>query len=477
MENYLGQNYEELGRFPEAIAVHRSSLARKREIFVPTHNEIGSSLRNLGKAFQEMGQMDSAWHYLEQAIQAAAMGEPINRRDYALSLFAGADWAYANQQYHKTLSLVAQTQAQLDPQSLLWQMESLEIRSLEFDAYKALGEYEAALEVVDKTDELIAKLIPRLQASESQLRLKQQARALYLQGVEICYQLYQKNKNEALLWRAFRYSEAAKSRVLAIQIHQLRLPNMPPKIARLESKLKTRESYLRRMLGEMERSAKPDPEEVKRLQSALVEVRFEADSLYERIKTDYPDLYALRVRPPSLDHRMLQSQLKADQVFWEYLVGEKRVWAFVIERESIRLYELPDPSVKDRVQAFREAVRKREKAKWVALANQLFDDLVAPILSTAKKDIVLVPDDVLAYLPFEALITEPVSSSAPINQYPYWLRTHEISYAYSALLWTRGRLGASSNGGKLLSVAPAFDAPQFAQTGQRGLGPLLENQG
>ncbi|MEL6841609.1 MAG: CHAT domain-containing protein, partial [Bacteroidota bacterium] len=31
--------------------------------------------------------------------------------------------------------------------------------------------------------------------------------------------------------------------------------------------------------------------------------------------------------------------------------------------------------------------------------------------------------------------------------------------------------------GKLLSVAPAFDAPQFVQTGQRGLGPLLENQG
>lgn len=477
MENYLGQNYEELGRFSEAIAVHRSSLARKRGIFVPTHNEIGSSLRNLGKAFQEMGQMDSAWHYLEQAIQAAAMGEPISRRDYASSLFAGADWAYANQQYRKALSLIAQTETQLDPQSLLWQMESLEIRSLEFDAYKALGEYEAALEVVDKTDELIARLIPRLQASESQLRLKQQARALYLQGVEICYQLYQKNKNEALLWRAFRYSEAAKARVLAIQIHQLRLPNIPPKIASLEAKLKMREQYLRRVMVEMERSAKPDPEEVKRLQSALVEVRFEADSLYERIKTDYPDLYALRVRPPSLNHRMLQSQLKADQVFWEYLVGEKRVWAFVIDRERIQLHELALSSVRETVPAFREAVQKREKTRWKQLANQLYNDLVEPVLDTSVREIILVPDDVLAYLPFEALITETVSNNEPINQYPFWLRTHEISYAYSALLWTRGRLGASSNGGKLLSVAPAFDAPQFAQTGQRGLGPLLENQG
>ncbi len=62
--------------------------------------------------------------------------------------------------------------------------------------------------------------------------------------------------------------------------------------------------------------------------------------------------------------------------------------------------------------------------------------LQAPVDSLLPKNgrIIVIPDGILTYIPFEALLSEQPSGIFKTGRYKYWVLDHEISYCYSATL-------------------------------------------
>jgi tetratricopeptide (TPR) repeat protein len=74
-----------------------------------------------------------------------------------------------------------------------------------------------------------------------------------------------------------------------------------------------------------------------------------------------------------------------------------------------------------------------EPGKYCQAANRIYRRLCDSIMDVAGKYL-LVPDGIIGYLPFDALLTEPVSV-ARAERWPYLIRKATISYAYSLQAW------------------------------------------
>ncbi|MCC7245636.1 MAG: CHAT domain-containing protein, partial [Saprospiraceae bacterium] len=72
--------------------------------------------------------------------------------------------------------------------------------------------------------------------------------------------------------------------------------------------------------------------------------------------------------------------------------------------------------------------------------------------------IVVIPDGILAYVPFEALLREYPAQDTKMTRYKYWVLEHDISYCYSATLLRemRERKGAGSAKYAFLGMAPTY---------------------
>ena len=74
-------------------------------------------------------------------------------------------------------------------------------------------------------------------------------------------------------------------------------------------------------------------------------------------------------------------------------------------------------------------------AAYTGVAHQLYEKLLAPIADSLPEHLIILPDGVLSYLPFEVLLTAaPTAAPNRWQDHPYLLKKHSISYAYSATM-------------------------------------------
>lgn len=84
-----------------------------------------------------------------------------------------------------------------------------------------------------------------------------------------------------------------------------------------------------------------------------------------------------------------------------------------------------------RTNAFRDSCERQ----YITAAQNLYDKLIKPVKSQLREELIIVPDGVLGYVPFEVLLSGPAPQNTKrYQQYPYLLKEHRIRYSYSATL-------------------------------------------
>lgn len=97
----------------------------------------------------------------------------------------------------------------------------------------------------------------------------------------------------------------------------------------------------------------------------------------------------------------------------------------------------------------------------------LYRQLIEPLRLPAEAPLIIIPDGILAYLPFEALLTKTPESPEAFKNYPYLVHRHAIRYQEAALLPPSSP--TKTPRGSLLAVAPDY------QNHATGLPPLTYN--
>ncbi len=149
--------------------------------------------------------------------------------------------------------------------------------------------------------------------------------------------------------------------------------------------------------------------------------------------------------------------------------------------QGIRL--LTDTLLEAQVRAFRQSVEAYPTTtgpqvpavaeEYARTAYALYQKTIAPLrtLTPLPETLIVVPDGMLSYLPFEALLCELPAHFQYFKTHHYLLRDFQISYANSAtqlteLLATSGKRAPQ----QLLAMAPSFEDRRYQ------LNPLTHNQ-
>jgi CHAT domain-containing protein len=112
--------------------------------------------------------------------------------------------------------------------------------------------------------------------------------------------------------------------------------------------------------------------------------------------------------------------------------------------------------------------------KFTALSNRLYNRLIQPFeRNLTGKSLLIIPDDVLTEVPFEALITSPTTEVSYRNL-PYLLRKHNINYSYSATLYAMNRHKAHIVNPRLLAVAPDYTPMKLMRLSKKN-NPTVPN--
>jgi CHAT domain-containing protein len=114
----------------------------------------------------------------------------------------------------------------------------------------------------------------------------------------------------------------------------------------------------------------------------------------------------LAVEPAAPDE--IQRRLPNDTTLLEYLVTDRETFLWVVKRHDLRAIRLPIRRAQliDEVRDFRRAIAEGAEVPVIkGLARRLHEQLVAPAQSFLAGEVLIVPHDVLHYLPFAALRT------------------------------------------------------------------------
>ncbi len=211
------------------------------------------------------------------------------------------------------------------------------------------------------------------------------------------------------------------------------------------------------------------------------------DLFVKDLEEKHPEYYRLKydVTTVALDE-VRSSLLQPGQTLLEYFIGDRSIFIFVVSKDRCEVKEVKkDFPLEDMVRRLRACVtdeRSTGSAEYAELAGSLYQKLLLPVEGLPGNELVIVPDGILGYLPFELLLTEKPANPLNFRTHRYLLHKHQISYCYSATLLQemKNKRHRQEPEQSLLAFAPYYDgdttllANLFASTNEvrKDLQPL-----
>lgn len=434
------QIYVELGELGGALEAGKQALE--------THRSVGARWEELADLLlladlnHELGEGEAWRRFLDEArALASEFDTHASRVQLALTEARIAERAGNARQALVALDGI-ETDLSSDAYDWIWTAEVLRAR-----VYRALGDFDAAVAAGRRA----VRAVERTRAGFGSGFLRNRITADRRDAYETLVRIHLEMGDTAA---AFEVSDAARGRTL---LDYLTIPRGTtselPEAARLE-----RVELLQR-IGEWNRAIEYletyPPED--RDEAALAQLR----GRISRARAEYEALRVLAIERDTTGAALLgertaslaevQGALKRHEAILEYLVGAEGLVGFVVTRDVVLSFEnpIPEEDLRRRVRIARGLISNRDwdtDLRSEALRG-LFDVLLAPakdVIRDARR-LVVVPDGVLNYLPFAALIT-------PSERYvveDYMSLTVPSASALSAL---RGR-------GAVRRVAGGWSAP------------------
>jgi hypothetical protein len=130
------------------------------------------------------------------------------------------------------------------------------------------------------------------------------------------------------------------------------------------------------------------------------------EALKRKIRLSSP-AYADLKYPQIITLEQTQKQMLDDRTaFFEYNLGKDGSYAFVITKRKFNIFPLPAANkIKKQVVEYLKAITDKENHDF-SPGYELFTLLVLPGLDENIQNLVVIPDDILHYLPFETLLSK-----------------------------------------------------------------------
>lgn len=507
----LAMVYEHQGKYQEAISL----ATEAKNIMIPLGGERASDLISMHKVHIEsllgLGQLDAAEELLSKAYlclpNTTIFYHPISVKVLAARI------AMAREDYEAALDTIEQGINLLgidtveNPQHP-YQRHLLELlhwrAKIQQSAHRATQDpalLEAALASGQEAINQLHEVRQSFYWESSKRELMASAEPLLKNTLETSLRLHEIYPQKNYDWLAFNYSEQLKSIILleATQRGQsIAEEIIPAKIREQEKDMQLRLAALNNQrFQEREKGDEADQDAISEISREIRKLRYSFDSLNLLIKDQYPQYHLRRNQVDFVDTTLLQRSLAPGTTLLSYVLLDSAVAVFAVNEEGLNHLLLhPASKVAAQVQQLQKATLNglpTDQASTAGAANtlhqvahQLYRELIAPLESRGwlSERLVIMPEGVLGYIPFELLLKELPTQDASPDQRAYLLQDHTVSYAYSAsMLLEMQNLKHRPQRRAVLAFAPSFAADTTAAIASQplavrrnALGELFFNQ-
>ena len=223
------------------------------------------------------------------------------------------------------------------------------------------------------------------------------------------------------------------------------------------------------LIHEENKKAGQDSIKLTWLQNKMFDKRIELDTLMKYISKNYRKYYDLRNTSNVSSIKDIQTALANHEVLIEYALTDNFLFIFVINSDSVHAVKMDiDSNFRSNVENYLKLLRQPPSfdqdpkdllQEYSNLSFKIYKALIEPIEPyIVSKGLIIIPDDVLGYLPFESLISSAYNKSFNnFRNLPYLLKRFPISYHYSSSLFlNRTTSESNQNKSNVLAMAPIY---------------------
>lgn len=406
MEWAIGTAHYFIGNYNEALAILKNS---RTEALALGGVMLAAYCDDFtGRSYYELRDYPSALHYYQAALDeftnignsaeaariVALMGQVYQQQ---------GNFQSARTHYQRALTSFQKVSDHLNESATLYALGSLELEQNSVDAAE-----EHLRQSIEMTEQM------RRVALSSDLTAAFSARIhdRYEKYIDCMMRKYGSSQAQDVVKTAFETSELSRARSLAELLRATQANLFPG----LDPQLAAREKLLRGYLNDNENakirllSGKFKADELKALESEYQRLKAEHDQLIQNIRRLNPS-YEQVIQPTAWDLRKIQEQVIADDqtVLLEFSLGSEKSYLWAVTRSGIQSYELPNEETIDplarRVHKLLSTPPLTDADTDLSSAVQ---DLAHLVLWPArehlnKQRIIVIPDGVLNYIPFQIL--------------------------------------------------------------------------
>lgn len=431
---FIGLAYAQKQEYQKALDTLFLSKAAREKRYPYKCNYHPEILNPIGQVYQSMGNWQEAMIYHQKAL--IQLVDSFEQEDPFV---------------HPPLSGIQYKSLFLE--TLLYKIQAAKGA---FEERNQQEDLELGFQTVLLADQWIDSLRTTYHMEGSKLFLARRAKEIYSLGMDMGYHLWTATKDSSYLEQLFYLSEKNKGLLLMEAFQTVKAKNLeslPTDSLSKETALSQKIAYLETRLHAAVSSNKSQTVQSK-IQQQLFQSRQQLIQLQEYFANEFPQYFQLRYQTNVQSISQVQASLLPDQALIEYFLTDSYIYAFFVESGHAELYQMErDIGLTTAIEDFRKGIfdyhtRSREdKDKTDSLrllsnelyrqqGHRLFDRLLGDIRQEQNlpRKLIIIPDGVLGYLPFDALLTEPVDVSESYDRYPYLMHDHLISYSYSATL-------------------------------------------
>jgi CHAT domain-containing protein/Tfp pilus assembly protein PilF len=444
--------------FSRALELSRKTNVEKIEAY---------SLNNLGLTYSSLGQYPIALGHFHAALEKA---NALGRKGDAGTILCNigqthlqiGDFAAAKKFFLRAIDLALKA----NRDEVLWETYLGLGKCLENDQ-----ELDSALSCYRKAADIVDMIRRRLAWDDQKTGFERDKWKLYEAWIDALFtreQLRPSAVSELEIWRTI---ERAKASAFVEELYQVENPRRRPFVPQ---DLVAQQQLTRRISQTISKLADGglSPEKRKSLLVGLERVEDEYASLINRFRVEAADSLVLPDEKLSLE-TVRKSILDPETAILEFFLGEKRSFEVLVTQTQLVIRPLPRRAeIEDSLRAYLKLLSSPPKGRFPGFeaARRIYTELISPLaerLPPSVQNLVVIPDGILCYLPFETLVRDGHDDA---NR-KFMIETYQVSYAPSVsslALLARPRSGDVS-AGKIL----ALGNPVYAS--RHPIGPPHQN--
>lgn len=504
----MGNCYFELFQYKKAIEVINKGI--ELSDLPDGHPSIGTYYANLAFAYSESGDDAKAIEYSEQALRILQpyqdeYGQSIMALNYNISVYhynlkqleqaiTYIEKCYNFYDYHvfhmhhaNVLSKMGKHQESLKHAhtaitqvSTNFKSDDINQNPNKFEQYadkywaaQALQSKAAALIRMDIGNSSVDNLYQAIELSELSIIVLQELLAevkgyelskmtnskLISVGLDIqisAYaRLYQREKKDNLLEKYFHVAEQLK----AMNLLETISPSFLPK------EVVAQEQALTNNIKHLEQKVElADKDSLKYFQNQLFEASQSLNAFFEQLQKDYPKESNTFRNIQYANIPAIQQSLAEGDLYIDYCYNSVELFILTIDNQTTQLTTVAiDGQFEELLETHQKLIKNKfivqtkKRTTFIETSHQLYLYLIAPIQAqvTQSKQLVIVPQKKLFFLPFETLL--PTKEVKPFHELDYLIKTHHINYQYSGTIHLQLQNQPPIQDYSFLGFAPVFD--------------------